>query len=62
MGAVSQSMKVLGSIAVLVIGLSLLWKVPSWEQKSVAREDVSGLSDLSGNLPQFDRRQFFATH
>ena len=51
-------MKVLGSIAVLVIGLSLLWEVPSWEQKSVARESISTLSSVAGSLPQFDRRQF----
>lgn len=52
-------MKILGSIAVLVIGLSFLWEVPRWERDSVARESISSLSDWPGDLPKFDRRQFF---
>ena len=52
-------MKILGSIAVLVIGLSFLWEVPKWERDSVARESISSLSNWPGDLPQFDRQQFF---
>ena len=56
MVATNQVIKVLGSILVLVIGLFVLWKVPSWDQKSIDRETILALS--SGSLSDFNNRRF----
>ena len=58
MVGVSQIMKVLGSIAVLVIGVSMLWEVPKWDNRSIARENISTSSSSPVDLPTFDHRKF----
>ncbi len=56
MVAINQLVKVITSIAVLAMGVVLLWQTPMWEERAISSEEVP--TQLSTSLSKFEERKF----